>query len=61
VTEAAGRNRSWGKWLVAIVLLVTIAFVFLGLFGRPKLVTVVHPQRISLTETIASSARAGGV
>jgi len=61
VTEAAGRNRSWGKWLVAIVLLVAIALVFLGLFRRPKLVTVVHPQRISLTETIASSARVGGV
>ena len=61
MTEAAGRNRSWGKWLVAIVLLVAIAFVFLGLFRRPKLVTVVHPQRISLTETIASSARVGGV
>lgn len=61
MTEAAGRNRSWGKWLAAIVLLVAIAFVFLGLFRRPKLVTVVRPQRISLTETIASSARVGGV
>ena len=61
MTEAAGRNRSWGKWLAAIVLLVAIGFVFLGLFRRPKLVTVVRPQRISLTETIASSARVGGV
>lgn len=61
MTEAAGRNRSWGKWLAAIVLLVAIAFVFLGLFRRPKLVTVVRPQPISLTETIASSARVGGV
>jgi len=61
VTEAAGRNRSRGKWLVAIVLLVAIALVFLGLLRRPQLVTVVHPQRISLTETIASSARVGGV
>ena len=61
MTEAAGRNRSRGKWLVAIVLLVAIALVFLWLFRRPKLVTVVHPQRISLTETIASSARVGGV
>ena len=61
MTEAAGRNRSRGKWLVAIVLLVAIALVFLGLLRRPQLVTVVHPQRISLTETIASSARVGGV
>ena len=59
--EAAGRNRSWGKWIVALLLLVAIAFVFLWLFRRPKLVTVVHPQRVSLTETIASSARVGGV
>ena len=56
-----GRNRSWGKWLVAILLLVAIAFASLWFFRRPKLVTVVHPQSISLTETIASSARVGGV
>lgn len=41
------------RWRQATCPTIAIAFVFLGLFRRPKLVTVVRPQRISLTETIA--------
>jgi multidrug efflux pump subunit AcrA (membrane-fusion protein) len=40
---------------------VSIAWASLWFFRRPKLVTIVHPVRILLTETIASSARVGGV
>jgi multidrug efflux pump subunit AcrA (membrane-fusion protein) len=40
---------------------VSIAGASLWFFRRPKLVTIVHPVRIFLTETIASSARVGGV
>ena len=61
MTQTAVRNRSWGKWLVAVLLLVSIAWASLWFFRRPKLVTIVHPVRILLTETIASSARVGGV
>ena len=61
MTQTAGRNRSWGKWLVAVLLLVAIACASLWFFRRPKLVAIVHPVRILLTETIASSARVGGV
>jgi len=61
VTQTPARNRSRGKWLVALLLLVSIACASLWFFRRPKLVTIVHPVRIFLTETIASSARVGGV
>jgi multidrug efflux pump subunit AcrA (membrane-fusion protein) len=40
---------------------VFIACASVWFFRRPKLVTIVRPLRISLTETIASSARVGGV
>ena len=53
------RSRSWVFLVVGIlVVLVVGGFWF---FRRPKLVAVTHPQRVSLTETIASSARVGGV
>ncbi|HEY6412714.1 MAG TPA: efflux RND transporter periplasmic adaptor subunit [Edaphobacter sp.] len=42
-------------------LLAAIAATALWFLRRPKLVSVVHPERVSLTETIASSARVGGV
>ena len=61
MTQTPARNRSRGKWLVALLLLVSIACASLWFFRRPKLVTIVHPVRILLTETIASSARVGGV
>jgi len=61
VTQTPARNRSWGKWLVTLLLLVSIACASLWFFRRPKLVTIAHPVRIFLTETIASSARVGGV
>src|SRR6516225_9041877 len=61
VAQTPGRSRSWGKWLVAVFLLVSIACASVWFFRRPKLITVVQPLRIPLTETIASSARVGGV
>jgi HlyD family secretion protein len=49
------------KWvMLGCLLVVTIAGV-LWFLRRPTLVSVVHPERVSLTETIASSARVGGI
>ena len=61
MTQTPARNRPWGKRLVTLLLLVSIAGASLWFFRRPKLVTLVHPVRIFLTETIASSARVGEV
>jgi HlyD family secretion protein len=61
MTQTASRKRSWVKWLVSLVVLVGIVLAAVWFFRRPKLVTVVNPQSVSLTETIASSARVGGV
>jgi HlyD family secretion protein len=41
--------------------LVAILAAALWFVRRPKVVAVAHPARVSLTETIASSARVGGV
>ena len=54
-----GRSR-WLRWLVlAGVLAVVAAGVWL--MRRPTHVSVTHPKLVSLTETIASSARVAGV
>jgi HlyD family secretion protein len=42
-------------------LVVIIAGAALWFHRRPTLVSVVQPERVSLTETIASSARVGGI
>src|SRR5262245_52352523 len=57
--SAAGRRR-WSGWLVLVCLLAAAAAVF-WFVRRPMQVVVTHPKLVSLTETIASSARVGGV
>src|SRR5215510_2466283 len=57
--SAAGRWR-WSRWLVLACLLAVAAAAF-WFVRRPIQVVVTHPKLVSLTETIASSARVGGV
>ena len=62
VGNAGARKRS--KWVVrlgALVLLAVIISFGVWFLRRPKLVTVVNPYQASMTETIASSARVGGL
>jgi HlyD family secretion protein len=47
--------------IVGICVVVVIAAVVVWLVRRPRAVAVVHPELHSLTETITSSARVGGV
>lgn len=59
---AESKNRgSWAKWLFLACALILVIGAVLWFIRRPRLVTVVHPTPVSLTETIASSARVGGV
>jgi HlyD family secretion protein len=53
--------KPWMKWLILGCLLVIVVSAVLWFLRRPPLVSVVLPERVSLTETIASSARVGGV
>jgi HlyD family secretion protein len=55
------QNRAWARWPVVLCLLAAVIAAAFWLFRRPKLVVIVPPKRVSLTETIASSARVGGV
>src|SRR5262245_64029663 len=57
--DGKGRARR-SSWLVVVCLLAAAAAVF-WFVRRPMPVVVTHPQLVSLTETIASSARVGGV
>src|SRR5262245_20282930 len=57
--RAEGRMR-WSGWLVLVCLLAAAAAV-LWFVRRPMQVVVTHPMLVSMTETIASSARVGGV
>lgn len=54
-------NKAWARWLIVLCLLAALIVGAFWFFRRPKLVVVVPPRRVSLTETIASSARVGGV
>jgi HlyD family secretion protein len=58
---AENLGKAWARWLMVACLLIAVAFAALWLVRRPKQVLVVRPQRVSLIETIASSARVGGV
>lgn len=55
------RRNKWVIWLVGCCLLAAAVAVTAWFLRRPKLVTVAHPMPVSLTETIASSARVGGM
>jgi HlyD family secretion protein len=60
--NAGGRKRP--KWVFRLGVLVVLAVIIaIGMWflRRPKLVTVVNPVQTSMTETIASSARVGGM
>lgn len=58
--QAVAQKKFPVLWLVAAcVLAVAVAAAWFML--RPKQVAVIHPRLIPLTETIASSARVGGV
>lgn len=58
---AEKRTKTPVKWLAAACLLLLLGLAVWFFVRRPGSVAVVHPQRISMTETIASSARIGGV
>ena len=53
-------SKSRTKWLI-IGCLIVVGLAAVWFLRRPKLVVVAHPRRVSMTETIASSARVGGV
>ena len=59
MAQSQGRNK-WTVWLVTGCFLAAAIAAILWFLRRPRLVTVVHPAPVSLTETIASSARVGG-
>ena len=59
--ETEKRTKTPAKWLVVACLLLLLLAVALWFVRRPKTVAVVRPERVSITETIASSARIGGV
>jgi HlyD family secretion protein len=60
VVQAKVQSRTRTKWIVAgCVLAVILAIVWF--VRRPTRVQIAHPKLVSLTETIASSARVGGV
>jgi HlyD family secretion protein len=61
LTQPEKQNKSRAGWLVAACLLAAFIAVASWFLRRPKLVVVEPPKRVSLTETIASSARVGGV
>jgi HlyD family secretion protein len=61
LVQPENQGKTWKRWVILACLVVAIAASALWFRRRPKLVVVVHPERVSLTETIASSARVGGV
>lgn len=55
------KSRSATKWIITIGVAVIVVIAIVWFARRPKLVQVTHPQHATLTETIASSARVGGI
>src|SRR5499426_150818 len=60
MAQSSAGKRRWSGWLLLVGLLAAAAAVF-WFVRRPMPVVVAHPKLVSLTETIASSARVGGV
>jgi HlyD family secretion protein len=60
MAQSGGLWKKWSSWLVLVCLLAAVAVV-VWFLRRPTQVSVTHPKLVSLTETIASSARVGGV
>lgn len=61
VNAVSWKRPRWVFRLGVVALLVVILVVAVWLLRRPKLVSVVNPIETSMTETIASSARVGGM
>src|SRR5262245_14795834 len=61
MAQSGGVRKKWSSWLVLVALLAVAAVAASWFLRRPVQVAVTHPKRVSLTETIASSARVGGV
>lgn len=55
------RSRRTAFWLGLVTLIAGMAAVAIWFVPRPKLVSVVAPSQVAITETVASSARVGGV
>lgn len=60
MVQAKIQSRTWTKWLIAGCILAAILGI-VWFVRRPTMVQIMHPKLVSLTETIASSARVGGV
>ena len=60
MVQAKVQNSTRTRWLIAGCLLAAILAIVLFVRRVPRVV-VTHPRQVSLTETIASSARVGGV
>jgi multidrug efflux pump subunit AcrA (membrane-fusion protein) len=60
MVQSGNGGKKWLSWLLLLGLLAAVAAIVWSL-RRPTQVAVAHPTRVSLTETIASSARVGGV
>ena len=54
-------TKTPAKWWAVACLLLLLGVALWFFLRRSRPVAVVHPERISMTETIASSARIGGV
>src|SRR5262245_39350301 len=64
IDRPAARSRSWQKWLIRLgipLVIVLVAAFFILRRQAPKQVTVVQPHLTTITETIASSGRVGGM
>ena len=60
--QTENRTKTPAKWsAVACLLLLLLLGVAVWFLRRPEAVAVVHPERVPIRETIASSARIGGV
>ena len=55
------RTKTPGKWIAVACVLLLLGLAVWFLLRRSRSVRVVNPERIPITETIASSARIGGV